>query len=76
MTERVPAKPIDEYVVELAAKALSDEQLNRAEINYLYDLEPESPDAFYLRWAARQKAKAASSNHGLIYAQLGIGAQP
>jgi biotin synthase len=67
---------VDPEVTDLVNKALFDVRLTRDEAAYLFALDEYSPEAYYLHWGAHQIASRASRGQALIYAQLGIDANP
>ncbi|MDR1184106.1 MAG: radical SAM protein [Coriobacteriales bacterium] len=81
MTDRKPVinthKPaVDPEITDLVDKAVADVRLTRSEAACLFALGEYSPEAYYLHWGAHQIASRASHGQALIYAQLGIDANP
>ncbi|MDR3315876.1 MAG: hypothetical protein LBS98_05305 [Coriobacteriales bacterium] len=63
-------------IIELVDKALDNETLSRTEVERLFAIEAYSRESYYLQWAAHQVAFAASRGTGLLYAQVGLDANP
>jgi biotin synthase len=63
-------------VTALIDKALAGERLRREDVERLFAIDPYSKEAYYLQWASHQVAYSASGGKGLLYAQLGLDANP
>jgi biotin synthase len=71
-----PYFEIDANVRQAVEAALANERLERDQIHRLYAVKPYSPEAYLMQWAAHRVLREASDGRGIIYAQLGIDAQP
>jgi biotin synthase len=71
-----PAGGIDPQIRELVDQAVAGQTLTRHQVRQLYEVAAYSPESYYLQWGAHQVAFAASGGKGLLYAQLGLDANP
>ena len=63
-------------VNEIIDKALAEEKLTLPEIETIYVLDADSPEAYLVRWAGNLRAKELSGGKAEIHAQIGLDAGP
>lgn len=68
--------PVWKEVNESIDKALSGETLSLSEVETIYGLDADSPEAYLVRWAGNQRALELSDGKAEIHAQIGLDAGP
>ena len=63
-------------VNEIIDKALAGEKLSLSEIETVYGLDADSPEAYLVRWAGNRRARELSGGKAEIHAQFGLDAGP
>ena len=61
---------------EIIDKALAGDKLTLPEIETIYGLDADSPEAYLVRWAGNLRAKELSGGKAEIHAQIGLDAGP
>ena len=63
-------------VNDMIDRALAGEDLILSEVETIYGLEPDSPEAYLVRWAGNRRAMELSGGIAEIHAQIGLDAGP
>lgn len=63
-------------VYELVEKGLLGKGLEDDEMEFLYGVDPNSADSYYIRWAGNELSKQATDGKAEIHAQIGLNGTP